>query len=97
MFRNASRKWLIHNLQIVTKPTDHFSRPYRSDGANYYPYFFFITTNKMQRFLVYLFLKMLCMFQAVPPPIIRSTELYIQLQILSTNTAACCYRRSHPR
>lgn len=30
-------KWLIHNLQIVTKPTDHFSRPYRSDGANYYP------------------------------------------------------------
>ena len=28
------------------------------------------------------------MFQAVPPPIIRSTELHIQLQVLSTNTAA---------
>jgi len=25
------------------------------------------------------------MFRAVPPPIIRSTELYIQLQALSTN------------
>jgi len=39
--------------------------------------------------------------QAVPPPIIRSTKLYIQLQVLSTNTTACCYREwdvpSHPR
>jgi hypothetical protein len=35
---------------------------------------------------------MLYMFQAVPPPIIRSTQLYIQLQVLSTNTAASCYR-----
>jgi hypothetical protein len=32
------------------------------------------------------------MFQAVPLPIIRSTQLYIQLQVLSTNTAASCYR-----
>jgi len=32
------------------------------------------------------------MFQAVPPPIIRSTKLYIQLQVLSTNTAATCWR-----
>jgi hypothetical protein len=32
------------------------------------------------------------MFQAVPPPIIRSTKLYKQRQVLSTNTAACCYR-----
>ena len=32
------------------------------------------------------------MFQAVPPPIIRSTKLYIQRQVLSTDTAACCYR-----
>ena len=31
------------------------------------------------------------MFQAVPPPIIRSTQLYIQLQLLSTNIAASCY------
>jgi hypothetical protein len=34
---------------------------------------FQITTNKMQRFLIYLFLQMLYMFQAVPLPIIRST------------------------
>jgi len=27
----------------------------------------------MQRFLIYLFSQTLCMFQAVPPPIIRST------------------------
>ena len=47
--------------------------------------------KKMQRFLIYLFLQMLYMFHALPPPIIRSTELYIQLQVLSTNTAACCY------
>ena len=53
---------------------------------------FQITANKMQCFLIYLFLQMLYMFQAVPPPIIRSTQLYIQLQVLSTNTAASCYR-----
>ena len=46
----------------------------------------------MQRFLIYLFLQTLCMFQAVPPPIIWSTEVNIQLQVLSTNTAASCYR-----
>jgi hypothetical protein len=44
--------------------------------------YFQVTTNKMQRFLIYLFQQM--------PPIIRSTELYIQLQVLSTNTAARC-------
>jgi hypothetical protein len=32
------------------------------------------------------------MFQAVAPTIIRSIQLYIQLQLLSTNTAASCYR-----
>jgi len=42
--------------------------------------------------LIYLFLQTLYMFQAVAPPIIRSTQLYIQLQVLSTNTAASCYR-----
>jgi len=31
------------------------------------------------------FYKLLYMFQAVPPPTIRSTKLYIQLQVLSTN------------
>ena len=47
-----------------------------------------ITANKMQRFLIYLFLQTLYMFQAVPPPIIRSTLLFIQLRVLSTKTAA---------
>jgi len=32
-----------------------------------------ITTNKMKRFLIYLFLQTFYMFQAVPPLIIRST------------------------
>jgi hypothetical protein len=34
------------------------------------------------------FYKLLYMFQAVSPPIIRSTNLYIQHQALPTNTAA---------
>ena len=38
---------------------------------------FQITNNRMQRFLIYLFLQTLYMFQAVPPPIVRSTQLYI--------------------
>jgi len=36
-------------------------------------FFFQIATNKMQLFLIYLFLQMLYMFQVVSPPIIRST------------------------
>ena len=46
--------------------------------------YFQITTNKTQHFLIYLFLQTLCVFQAVLPPIIRSTQLYIQFHILST-------------
>ena len=46
----------------------------------------------MQRFLIYLFLQTLYMFQAVPSPIIRSTKLYIELHVFSTNTAAGWYR-----
>jgi len=34
---------------------------------------FQITAHKMQRFLIYLFLQTIYMFQAVPSPIIRST------------------------
>jgi len=34
---------------------------------------FQVTANEMQSFLIYLFLQTLYMFQAVPPPIIRST------------------------
>jgi hypothetical protein len=45
---------------------------------------FQITANKMQLSLVYLFLQTLYMFQAVSPPIIMSTQLYIQRQILPT-------------
>ena len=36
------------------------------------------------------FYKLLYMFHAVPPPIIRSTKLYIQRQVLSNQY--CCYR-----
>jgi hypothetical protein len=39
-----------------------------------------------------LFLQTLYVFQAVPPPIIGNIQLYIQLQVLSTDTAASCYR-----
>jgi len=53
--------------------------------------YFQITTNKMQHLVIYLFLRMLYMFQAVPPPILRSTKLYTQLQVLSTNTVACSF------
>jgi len=42
----------------------------------------------MQRFLIYLHLQTLYIFQAIPPSIIRSTQLYIQLQVLSSNTTA---------
>jgi len=35
----------------------------------------------MQRFSIYLVHKTLYMFQAFPPPIIRSTKLYIQRQV----------------
>jgi len=36
---------------------------------------FQVTANKMKSFSNYLFLKRLYMFQAVPPPIIRSTQV----------------------
>jgi hypothetical protein len=35
-----------------------------------------ITANKMQRFLIYLFLQTLYMFQTLPPPVIRSTTVH---------------------
>jgi len=56
----------------------------------------------MQLFLfIYLFLQMLYMFQVVPPPIIRRTQLYTHLQVFSNKTAAYCYHGwdgvpSHP-
>ena len=54
---------------------------------------FQITTNEMQRFLnLFIFYRRCTCFRRVSPPIIRSTRLYIQLQVLSTNTVASCYR-----
>ena len=47
-----------------------------------------VIPNYSQQDVKFLFLQILYMFQAVPPPIIRSTQLYIQLQVLSTNNAA---------
>ena len=35
-------------------------------------------TNKMQRYTVFYFCKLLYMFRVDPPPIIRSTTLYLQ-------------------
>jgi hypothetical protein len=35
---------------------------------------------------------LLYMFRAIPSPIIRSTQLYLQLQVLSTDIAAGWYR-----
>ena len=55
------------------------------------PYTQYVIPNYNQQeatFLDLLFLQTLYMFQAVPPPIIRSTELYVHLQVLSTNTVA---------
>jgi hypothetical protein len=49
----------------------------------------------MQPTLIYLFLQTLYMFQAVPPPIIRSTYLYKELQILLTDIAAAVGEKKH--
>ena len=35
-------------------------------------------TNKMQRYTVFYFCKLLYMFRVDPPPIFRSTKLYLQ-------------------
>jgi hypothetical protein len=40
--------------------------------------------NKMQRYTVYFIWKLLYMFRVVPPPIIRSTNDYIQHLIFVT-------------
>jgi len=53
-------------------------------------FFFQNTAYKMPLFFIYLFLQTLYMFQAVLPPIIRSIKQYMQLQVLSTKTAASC-------
>jgi len=60
-------------------------------GGTFNSFQFQVTANKMQRFCNYLFLQTLYMFHAVPSPIISSTQLYKQLQVLSRNTAASCY------
>ena len=76
----VSRCWLcVRNIRVLLS-MDTFG-------------YFQITANKMQRFLIYLLLQTLYMFQVVPPPIIKSTQLCIQLQVLSTNSGASCYRQ----
>jgi len=50
----------------------------------------------MQRFFIYLFLQTFYMFQAVPPPIIRSTKVYIQLQLMSNDTVVIMDEISSP-
>ena len=50
-------------------------------------------TNKMQRYTVLYFCKLLCMFRADPPPTIRSiTTVRIASGICQTVTATCRYR-----
>ena len=47
-------------------------------------------TKKMQRYTIY-FCEMLYMFQAIPPPIIRSSKLYIQHRVLCQTFTATCH------
>ena len=48
-------------------------------------------TNKMQRYTFVYFCEMLYMFQAIPPPIIRSSKLYIQQWVLCQMFTATCH------
>jgi len=51
----------------------------------------FLNYNQQNaKFLEFLFLQTLYTFQTVLQPIIKSTNPYVQLQGLSTNTAAGC-------
>jgi len=43
----------------------------------------------MKLFLIYLFLQTLYMFKAVPPPIIRSTQLYMLVVICVVLCIVC--------
>ena len=49
-------------------------------------------TNEMQGYTVY-FCEMLYMFQAVPPPIIRSSKMYIQHRVFCQIFTATCQSR----
>jgi hypothetical protein len=57
---------------------------------NYLDYISKVQPTRCNVFRSIYFYKLLYMFQAVPPPIIRSTKLYIQRQVLSNQY--CCYR-----
>ena len=52
--------------------------------------FFRSTANKMQRFLIYLFLQIALHVSGGFSAHHQEQKLYIQRQVLSTNTAACC-------
>ena len=51
-----------------------------------------ITTNKMQRFMIYFFLQTFYIFQAVPPPIIRSKNCTYSFKYCQPLLQLCCYR-----
>jgi len=84
MCGNILVTWYVScdTLADISNVLEHFLQSYVPALQIYFQ----ITANKTQRFLIYLFLQMLYMFQVVPPPIIRSTQLYIQLQVLVDNT-----------
>ena len=51
-----------------------------------------VTTNKMQNILIFYFYRFSTCFKRFLRPSSGAKKLYIQLHILSTNTAASCYR-----
>jgi hypothetical protein len=51
-------------------------------------------TNKMLRFSIFYFTKMLYMFQAVAPPIIMSSNCTYSFWYLTNLAATCCYHGS---
>ena len=70
---------IFHSRIVHQSPSDVLTFPFVFDirmSVNH-EYISKLQRNKMQRFLIYLFLQTLYMFQAVPPPIVRSTKLYI--------------------
>ena len=53
---------------------------------------FSIITNKMQLYTFY-FCEIICMFQAVPPPIIRRSKLYIHHRVIFQTFTSTCHCR----
>jgi len=64
---------LCSNYTVLTSQYFHGLPDFCYTANKFFYFQFQIRAKKMQRFLIYLFLQMLYMFQAVPLPIIRST------------------------